>query len=151
MNSACTWWVLARKIVSVLSINSTQTHWVNAPSPPVKLDQSPWLPVGSLVHCKMLKAAVACGPPHQFHAAKLATIPVTGLCINKALFLTQLTPKPFWVCPRLHAPSHPLIYLTVAHFHLIAMVSQAFHNSNLFFPSSVPTLLLTACPSSYFG
>ena len=35
MNSACTWWVLARQIVSVLSINSTQTHWVNAPSPPV--------------------------------------------------------------------------------------------------------------------
>src|ERR1700743_2912762 len=36
MNSACAWWVLARRIVSVLSINSTQTHWVNAPSPPVK-------------------------------------------------------------------------------------------------------------------
>ena len=35
MNSACTWWVLARQIVSVLSINSTQIHWVNAPSPPV--------------------------------------------------------------------------------------------------------------------
>ena len=35
MNSACTWWVLARQIVSELSINSTQTHWVNAPLPPV--------------------------------------------------------------------------------------------------------------------
>ena len=35
MNSACTWWVLAGQIVSELSINSTQTHWVNAPSPPV--------------------------------------------------------------------------------------------------------------------
>ena len=35
MNSACTWQVLARQIVSVLSINSTQTHWVNPPLPPV--------------------------------------------------------------------------------------------------------------------
>ena len=39
MNSACTWWVLAGQIVSVLSINSTQTHWVNAPSPPVSTHQ----------------------------------------------------------------------------------------------------------------
>ena len=37
MNSACTWWVLAGQIVSVLSINSTQTHWVNAPLPPVSV------------------------------------------------------------------------------------------------------------------
>ena len=38
MNSACTWWVLARRIVSELSISSTQTHWVNAPLPPVPID-----------------------------------------------------------------------------------------------------------------
>ena len=44
MNSACTWWVLAGQIVSVLSINSTQTHWVNPPSPPVNAATS----VGSL-------------------------------------------------------------------------------------------------------
>ena len=36
--SACTQWVLGGQIVSELTMNSSCTHWVNAPSPPVIVD-----------------------------------------------------------------------------------------------------------------